>query len=355
MEEQKDTAAKEEVELPTPLEVGSAIIQNVQAAIARDVLRNPPILGPAETVAAITDFVERGKLAPLYRSSGDYTSAYPSQLTASNTQPDRHREYGLFEAAIERVAREKAARPQRTPEEEAAALRVLVDGLGQKPLFNAEKIAMLAAPVDLEKREAELANMFADEPPKFEPVEDAVMKGTETTLDKMRYILTNPNGTKYEVTRKMMQPSLLFVDMTKEDSIGDDKDGPLTIPLIEVGDYALEKIVAFLRYHENDPPAPIELPLKSALFSDHVCPFDLELITTMNQDQLVTVVLAANYMDIPSLLDIACAFLACEVHDKTPAETKDYFSIDPDITPDEEKKVREDHGWIFEVGTFSPT
>jgi S-phase kinase-associated protein 1 len=56
-------------------------------------------------------------------------------------------------------------------------------------------------------------------------------------------------------------------------------------------------------------------------------------------------------MDIPSLLDLSITKVATMIKGKEPDEVKRLFNIDPDLTPEEEKLVRDQNQWIFEVAT----
>jgi S-phase kinase-associated protein 1 len=42
------------------------------------------------------------------------------------------------------------------------------------------------------------------------------------------------------------------------------------------------------------------------------------------------------------------------IKDKEPDEVKKIFHIDADITPEEEKMVRENNMWVFELGEKKP-
>ena len=71
-------------------------------------------------------------------------------------------------------------------------------------------------------------------------------------------------------------------------------------------------------------------------------------ITQFEQGALFELILAANYMDIKPLLNLACATVASMIKGKTPEQIRKAFNIVNDFTPEEEQKVREENKWCEE-------
>jgi hypothetical protein len=82
----------------------------------------------------------------------------------------------------------------------------------------------------------------------------------------------------------------------------------------------LEKIVEYLNYHKGVIPPDITRPIISTDLSKLVCKWDSNFIENISSDTNVNfifdVVLGANYMDIPSLLELGCAKVAIIIKDK---------------------------------------
>lgn len=172
-------------------------------------------------------------------------------------------------------------------------------------------------------------------------------------MDNAKVILVPGSGgdgkdNKVEITRKAANMSELMKSMLADD---EDPDEIPEIPLLEVSKEILDKVVQFLNYHKDDPMREIQKPIVTNDLKAIVGEWDANFID-LEQETLFKVILAANYLDIPSLLDLGICKVACMVKGKEPEEVKKMFNIEPDITPEEEKMVRDANPWIFEV---SPT
>ena len=79
--------------------------------------------------------------------------------------------------------------------------------------------------------------------------------------------------------------------------------------------------------------------------AEHVDQKDAKFIEIENLEELFDIILAANYLDIKSLLDLSCAKVATLIKGfhlnniilgKTPEQIRQTFNIQNDLTPEEE-------------------
>eukprot|EP00644_Phytophthora_capsici_P009178 jgi/Phyca11/526054/estExt2_fgenesh1_pm.C_PHYCAscaffold_60149 len=145
--------------------------------------------------------------------------------------------------------------------------------------------------------------------------------------------LVSMDGEAFEVETPVAVLSELVKTLVADDQ--DEGDEIQEIPLPNVKGHVLAKVVEFCRHHKDAPMADIQKPLKSANLSE--CELLFELI------------LAANYMDIKSLLDLSCAKVATMIKGKTPEEIRATFGITEEFTEEEQQRILEENKWIEDV------
>ena len=160
------------------------------------------------------------------------------------------------------------------------------------------------------------------------------------TTEGSSVILRSAEGTDFKVSRGVALMSALVKNMLE----GSDESEEINVPLPLVKNDILERVISFCVHHENSPMAEIDKPLKSSNMSENVDEWDAKFID-QPQDIIFELILAANYMDIKSLLDLSCAKVATFVRGKTPEEIRRTFNIVNDFTPEEEAQVREENKW----------
>merc|ERR1712064_138489 len=102
----------------------------------------------------------------------------------------------------------------------------------------------------------------------------------------------------------------------------------------------LSKVIDYCKYHKDNQPEEIQKPLRSTNLCDcGVSEWDSEYVN-IEQEVLFELILAANYLDIKSLLDLSCAKVASMIKGKTTEEIRKQFNIVNDFTPEEEALVR---------------
>ena len=178
---------------------------------------------------------------------------------------------------------------------------------------------------------------------------------SSTNTDNQEYKgkvnLVSSEGDKFEVETRTAAMSELIKTMLidRDDEDEDEDENGQEIPLPNVKSAVLAKVVEFCNYHvTNGPMKEIEKPLKSANMAEVVGEWDANFVA-IEQEMLFELILAANYMDIKSLLDLTCAKVASMIKGKTPEEIRKTFNIVNDFTPEEEAQVREENKWCEEA------
>ena len=91
---------------------------------------------------------------------------------------------------------------------------------------------------------------------------------------------------------------------------GVDSGADEEIPLPNVKSAVLKKVIEYCKHALESPPTEIEKPLKSANMQDVVADKWYAAYIEVEQDVLFELILAANYLDIKSLLELGCASVA---------------------------------------------
>ncbi|GAW01341.1 S-phase kinase-associated protein 1A-like protein [Lentinula edodes] len=135
-------------------------------------------------------------------------------------------------------------------------------------------------------------------------------------------VLKTSDNETFNVDREVAERSVLIKNML--DDIGEDSDQ--AIPLPNVNSSVLKKVLEYCEHHRD------------------ISEWDQKFIT-VDQEMLFEIILAANYLDIKSLLDVGCKTVANMIKGKTPEEIRKLFNIVNDFTPEEEAQIKKENEW----------
>lgn len=156
--------------------------------------------------------------------------------------------------------------------------------------------------------------------------------------------IVSKEGQTFTLAREAAVRSNLIKNML-EDASPDEE-----IPLPNISAPILTCVLEYLN-HYADPattPGEIEKPLKTANLAELVPQWDFAFVDK-GHEVLFELILAANYLDVKGLLDLAAAKVASMIKGKTPEEIRRTFNIVNDFTPEEEAQIREENKWAEEL------
>lgn len=119
------------------------------------------------------------------------------------------------------------------------------------------------------------------------------------TLGVMVLISTSDNE-QFSVDRDVAERSLLIKQLIED--IGESDQA---IPLPNVSSSVLTKVLEYCSHHRNDPLSVADEPDEIRRRATDISEWDARFIQ-VDQEMLFEIILAANYLDIKSLLDIGC-------------------------------------------------
>jgi S-phase kinase-associated protein 1 len=138
------------------------------------------------------------------------------------------------------------------------------------------------------------------------------------------------------------------LDDDEEDDDDDEEAKVLEIPLPNVKNAVLTKVIEYCKHYTNDEAmTQIQTPLKSSKIEDLVQTWYAGFVD-VEQTLLFELVTAANFMDIKPLLDLTCLAVSISIKGKTAPQLREIFNISNDFSPEEEAQVREESQWAQE-------
>lgn len=167
-----------------------------------------------------------------------------------------------------------------------------------------------------------------------------MIRGKMSAVPADSVVLVTSDGATYGVPLDVARRSVTIRNMI--DDLGDDADVG-EIPLVNVDSKTLDDILNFLeKFYADKPENPDPKSLES-LKDTWATRY-----SALDQAVLFNVILAANYLDIKDLLDVACKAVANMIKGKTPEEIRRTFNIKNDFTPEEEEQIRKENEWVEE-------
>ncbi|RDW57732.1 hypothetical protein BP5796_12533 [Coleophoma crateriformis] len=123
------------------------------------------------------------------------------------------------------------------------------------------------------------------------------------------------------------------------------------IPLPGVNEVVLRKVLEWCNHYKSDDHLTStrhyngwDEDFVNAREKTNVSEWDQKFVQ-IDQEMLFEIILAANYLDIKPLLDLACLTVANMIKGKSADEIRETFNITNDFTPEEEEQIRRENEW----------
>ncbi|RMY03172.1 hypothetical protein D0867_05779 [Hortaea werneckii] len=152
--------------------------------------------------------------------------------------------------------------------------------------------------------------------------------------------LVSSDNVEIVTERKIAERSMLIKNMIED--LGAPGEEP--IPIMNVSEAVLRKVLEWCAHHKNDPAPTQDDDADSRKKTTDIEDWDQKFMQ-VDQEMLFEIILAANYMDIKALLDVGCKTVANMIKGKSPEEIRKTFNIQNDFTPEEEEQIRRENEW----------
>jgi len=153
-----------------------------------------------------------------------------------------------------------------------------------------------------------------------------------------RVVLRTSDGQDVKVDMAIAEMSTTLRPML-EGLSGSEDGSEEPIPLPNVQKRVLDKVIEYCEHHKNDSAGAESFSADDpiAVWDEEFCKMDMSL--------LFELILAANYLDIRSLLDFTCKTVANIIRGKSTEEIRRTFNIKNDFSHEEEEQVRKENEW----------
>ncbi|KAF7809627.1 SKP1-like protein 1B [Senna tora] len=155
-------------------------------------------------------------------------------------------------------------------------------------------------------------------------------------MSSRKITLKSSDGEPFEVDEAVALESQTIKHMIEDDCADSG------IPLPNVTSKILAKVIEYCKKHVE-----VSSSEEKTTSDEDLKTWDADFVR-VDQAVLFDLILAANYLNIKSLLDLTCQTVADMIKGKTPEEIRKTFNIKNDFTPEEEEEVRRENQWAFE-------
>ena len=152
--------------------------------------------------------------------------------------------------------------------------------------------------------------------------------------------LQSKDGKEYEISKKAAELSDLLRGTMS------DYPNETSIPLPEIDEKTIDKVLDYLTHFNGISPPEIEKPLKNCELKDATDEWSVNFVDKITMEELVNLTVAGNFMGINSLLDLCCAKISSLCKDKNEEEIFKTFNITETFTEEEKEMIRKENQWI---------
>ncbi len=148
----------------------------------------------------------------------------------------------------------------------------------------------------------------------------------------MEITLISSDDKRIQIESKNVEKS----DFLKNKIRNTNKKNEINLP--EINYNTLQKIVQYLIHYKEKEPQQIPKPLSSNNLNNVIDEWDINFIKNMDMNSIYDLINASNYLEIPSLLDLSCAYVITLIKGKSIEEMRKIFNIECDLSDEQIKE-----------------
>ncbi|KAI3795583.1 hypothetical protein L1987_38239 [Smallanthus sonchifolius] len=151
-------------------------------------------------------------------------------------------------------------------------------------------------------------------------------------------VLTSSDGQKFEVQLQIALQSETIRKMIDDGGFLDE----IVLSFPNITGETMSKVVEYCNKHVHYDGAGNNITV-----NDEMRAFNKQFVDVPNET-IFDLILAANHLNIKSLLDLTCQKVTDMTKGKSPDEIRKTFNIKNEFTPEEEEEIRRENQWSFE-------
>ncbi|XP_028754130.1 SKP1-like protein 1 [Neltuma alba] len=156
--------------------------------------------------------------------------------------------------------------------------------------------------------------------------------------------VVSSDGDEFKMSVAAAMQSEQLKQMLTDDSISIDK-----VPMENVSTEILVKVIEYCQKHaDHEAAAKANGGGTSDSEAEELNKWDAEFMKVDVEDKLFHILMAANYLEIKGLFDLACQTVADLIKGKTPKQIRKIFNLKNDFTPEEQERLRRQHNCSFD-------
>ncbi|QHO21356.1 hypothetical protein HN51_063759 [Arachis hypogaea] len=169
---------------------------------------------------------------------------------------------------------------------------------------------------------------FKDHTPKEEKLHE------NPIVSSKRIKLVSSDGDVFEVDYKVAVMSQTIEDVIKANPAAASDEISISL----VNSRTLKKVIEYCKKHTTESESESESSSK----------WDAEFLKVDQPEKLFDLVLASNYLNIKSLLDLTSNKIGDMMKGKSQSEIRKIFNIKQELTPQEEQEIKNEHAQAFQ-------
>ncbi|KAF8012658.1 hypothetical protein BT93_I0726 [Corymbia citriodora subsp. variegata] len=162
------------------------------------------------------------------------------------------------------------------------------------------------------------------------PSPSSSSSSSSASCPKKTITLKSSDGETFQIEEAAALLSKTLEDMIDENCVS------TPIPLPNINGKILAGVVEFCSKHAE-----------AGAEADSLRAWDAEFVA-VDQSTLFDYILAADFLEIPTLLGLGCLAQAEKIKGMAPAMIRKTFTIQNNFAPEEEEELRRENEWAFE-------